>query len=102
MITLNLTGVFPMNSKSISSQDIEMLARKESGNETKYAKLIFRLDTIWSHLKHYLLQSCEPHLWQEYSSTGLLWWCAYDPKTQQSVYGLTETEMRRWLDQLPH
>jgi hypothetical protein len=46
-----------------------------------------------------LRQPAELQVWQEHDSAGNLSWSAYHPVTKCSVYGLSEAEMRIWIEQ---
>jgi hypothetical protein len=53
----------------------------------------------WQSLRNLLSVSDEPRLWQTTDSQGDILWNAYDPKTNHYVEGLTEQNMRIWLEE---
>lgn len=63
---------------------------------------------IMSALKHRSLplkgwmistpETTETRVWKEYDREGNVCWSAYNPVTRQSVYGISETEMRIWIE----
>jgi hypothetical protein len=59
-----------------------------------------RLNDIWQLVKAYLNVSSEPHVWQTQDELGQPAWSAYDPKTGQTIYQVSESVMRSWLEAL--
>ncbi len=53
---------------------------------------------VWQSFRNLLSVSDELRLWQTVDSSGDVLWNAYDPKTNHYVQGLTEQNMRIWID----
>lgn len=54
---------------------------------------------IWQAIAAFLSVSDDPRLWQTKSASGDILWNAYDPKTNCHAEGLTEQDMRIWLEE---
>ncbi|MDX2243703.1 MAG: hypothetical protein NW224_23730 [Leptolyngbyaceae cyanobacterium bins.302] len=57
------------------------------------------LGKIARSLLSQLHQSTELQVWQEFDQAEHCFWNAYDPITQRSIYGISEAEMRVWIEQ---
>lgn len=57
-----------------------------------------RLAELWKSFLLNLKSSTEPRVWHERDREGNTLWNAYDPVTGKSVYGITEHEMRIWIE----
>jgi hypothetical protein len=58
-----------------------------------------QLSTLWEDLTTWIRGDSTVQVWQTVDSQGDRWWCAYNPKTGQSLYADSETEMRFWIEQ---
>ncbi|MFH7242773.1 MAG: hypothetical protein ACHWZW_07965 [Spirulina sp.] len=58
------------------------------------------LRRVWQSLMAHLDVSDEPRVWPSSSGNGEPAWNAYDPITGQSVYLVSEAELRTWLEDL--
>lgn len=58
-----------------------------------------QLATLWDDLTTLVRGDANLRVWQTVDRHGEHWWCAYDPKTGQSVYADSESEMRLWIEQ---
>lgn len=53
----------------------------------------------WASIAKFVSVSDEPRLWKTVSANGETLWNAYDPKTNHYVEGMTEQNMRIWLEE---
>ena len=57
------------------------------------------LKTAWKRLTQSLLESQEVQVWRTADSQGNPSWNAHDPASGRSASGLSEDQMRVWLEQ---
>lgn len=55
--------------------------------------------TLWATLVKLAVGSSEPLIEKQHNPQGKTHYTIYDPVTQQRVAGLSETEVRVWLEQ---
>ncbi|MEO0458639.1 MAG: hypothetical protein AAF152_18960 [Cyanobacteria bacterium P01_A01_bin.114] len=46
-----------------------------------------------------LFQSSDIQVWHTSTANGTPVWNAQDPKTQRAIYGVSEADIRRWIEQ---
>lgn len=71
-------------------------APKRDGQPPWFAQL----KNAWQNLLVHLDATSEPRVWSTPDGLGGLVWNAYDPISGQSVYQLSEADMRVWLEEL--
>lgn len=49
-----------------------------------------------------LSNSTELRVWHTQDRLGNIWWSAYDPTTKQSIYEVSEAQMRTWIEKRHH
>lgn len=59
--------------------------------------LIFK--SLWQRFKQAIIGSSELQVWQAYDRNGNIYWQAYDPACDRSIYFGSEAEMRMWIEQ---
>jgi predicted transcriptional regulator len=99
-----------MKTKHVNYRRYEIIPNIVSNFTPDSSLGISKLNQLWQAIKRALFRSSEPQVWQEYVTqrepsgecSVQIWWHAYDPLTQRSVYCSSEEEMRAWLDQLPY
>lgn len=69
-------------------------------SEASSSPLAQALYRIWQGLLSRLDVSDEPRVWPTQERSGEPAWNAYDPITGQSVYLVSEAELRTWLEEL--
>lgn len=58
-----------------------------------------QLSTLWEDFTAWIRGDSTVQVWQTVDQQGDRWWCAYNPKTGQSLYSDSETEMLLWIEQ---
>ena len=61
-----------------------------------------QLISVWQDVVSLVTGDPSLKVWQTLDPMGDRWWCAYDPRSGQSVYAESETEMRHWIEQNYH
>ncbi|MGJ3248472.1 MAG: hypothetical protein ACFE0I_20615 [Elainellaceae cyanobacterium] len=57
------------------------------------------LHDLWQRVAAHLSVSSEPHVWQTQNDAGQTVWSAYDPSNGREIHGVSESEMRIWLEE---
>lgn len=58
-----------------------------------------RLGNMWQRLRMQLSPSSEPQVWRSFDESGQATWNADDPTTGEKIRGISEHEMRIWLEE---
>jgi hypothetical protein len=58
-----------------------------------------KLVRVFQSVKAYLNVGSEPYVWKTTSAVGDSQWSAYDPITHTAIEGVSETEVRVWLEE---
>ncbi len=89
-----------------ANQDTRLIAllerewqQLEAQTHAPWQALVARFQQLVQWVKG--LASWQPHLqvWQFTDEMGHAWWGAFDPRTGQTVYTDSETELRLWIEQ---
>jgi len=57
------------------------------------------LHDLRQRIAAHLSVSSEPHVWQTQNDAGQMVWSAYDPSNGRAIHGVSESEMRIWLEE---
>ncbi len=60
------------------------------------------LQTLWQSTIQRMTNQTDLRVWQTSDRHGNTVWNAHDPQTNRGTYGVTEPEVRRWIDQRHH
>jgi len=73
---------------------------KPNQNKDNWSKPVFRfrLHSIWQLLRKYLIASSELQVWSTCDRQGNIWWSAYNPITQRSIYHVSEEQILAWIE----
>lgn len=88
--------------KYIAYRQYEIAPELVSNTKIARFNLLVFIGKTMSKIVQRFTRSYEPQIWQEQDKAGNIWWCAYNPYTQQSIYCSTEEEIFAWLDQQPY
>lgn len=55
--------------------------------------------TLWQRFWQAIISRSELQVWQASDGNGNVYWQAYDPACDRSVYFGSEAEMRMWIEQ---
>ncbi|MBD2460784.1 hypothetical protein H6G89_06975 [Oscillatoria sp. FACHB-1407] len=56
------------------------------------------LQSLWQWMGAWFKPNHELKVWQEHDFRGNLFWCAYDPLTNQEVAFPTDEQLRQWIE----
>jgi len=59
-----------------------------------------KFSNFWHVAMARLMMPSEPQVWQSVNAAGQITWNAYDANSEKAVYGVSETELRSWLENL--
>ena len=59
-----------------------------------------RVGNFWHVAMARLMMPSEPQVWQTVNAAGQTTWNAYDANSENAIYGVSEAELRSWLENL--
>ena len=59
-----------------------------------------KFSNFWHETMARLMGSGEPQVWQSVNAAGQIAWNAYDASSEEAIYGVSEAEVRSWLENL--
>lgn len=80
-------------------QALELIHSPSRRFSWRRLSLDLRWKTLLETLMQALLQKSEIKIWQHFDRLGTLYWNAYNPATKRSIYGVSESEIRIWVEQ---
>lgn len=80
-------------------QPLEQLSSKKIETGCSQPTFHSKLEKIWQFLVRHLRELPELRVWHTCDDEGNIWWNAYDPTTNRSIYSITEEQMRVWIEQ---
>ncbi|MEM8809363.1 MAG: hypothetical protein AAGF01_25355, partial [Cyanobacteria bacterium P01_G01_bin.38] len=57
------------------------------------------IQQTWIWIKNRLFYSSEIRVWYALDTSGNRLWSAHNPRTRHTIHGVSEYEIRRWIEQ---
>lgn len=87
--------------KTIDSNHLLLTAAIANTVAFKATQLVVK--TVWKQVVKWLSPSFpSPQIYQYFNRDGEMYWAGFDPYTNSSVSGVSESEIRAWLEQKYH
>ncbi|MGL4620288.1 hypothetical protein [Chroococcidiopsis sp.] len=67
-----------------------------------HKKFISKLVKFGKKILHLTIESPELKVWQTWDEHGNAYWNGYDPITRRSIYQVSESQIRTWIEQRHH
>ncbi|ARV57744.1 hypothetical protein BZZ01_03015 [Nostocales cyanobacterium HT-58-2] len=80
-------------------KELELIDVEESEIKASQVTLKSKIGRLWELLLGKHKRASELRIWHTGDAAGNILWSAYDSITRQSVQGLSEAEMRIWIEQ---
>ena len=86
--------------KSVHNSECQSVAPISSANpKLQFHQLTLKaIKRLWQFIVIEPMTS-ELRVWQTCDQLGEIWWSAYDPSTGRSIHQVSETDVRRWIEQ---
>lgn len=86
--------------KSTSTWNLyQPITLAQHGSQPAKLSLQQKLINLFHSASAYFTVVSEPSVWETTNAAGYLQWNAYDPTTQTAIAGVSEAEIRVWLEE---